>query len=161
MTEPQQQNALLVIDVQTGFDDPRWGRRNNPDCEGNIRRLIAFWRKHARPIVFVRHDSRSPDSPLFADSAGNAFKPEVGGEPDLLVVKHTNSAFYGTPDLRAWLDERGYDAVTVCGITTNHCCETTARPIPNVKSPTRPTRLILPFGRTRICPVSSVMLKPW
>jgi nicotinamidase-related amidase len=45
----------------------------------------------------------------------------------LLVTKQVNSVFYGTPDLHAWLTDAGLDAVTVCGITTNHCCETTVR----------------------------------
>jgi nicotinamidase-related amidase len=44
-----------------------------------------------------------------------------------LVVKHVNSAFYGEPDLHAWLRAREIRAVAICGITTNHCCETTAR----------------------------------
>ena len=38
-----------------------------------------------------------------------------------------NSCFYGTPDLHAWLVERGIERIAICGITTNHCCETTAR----------------------------------
>ena len=37
--------ALVVIDVQKGFDDASyWGPRNNPDCEANIGRLITAWR---------------------------------------------------------------------------------------------------------------------
>ncbi len=38
-----------------------------------------------------------------------------------------NSAFHGTPSLQAWLDAEGVRTFYLCGITTNHCCETTAR----------------------------------
>jgi nicotinamidase-related amidase len=58
---------------------------------------------------------------------GNAFKDIVDGEPDVLVVKHVNSAFYGEPDLHAWLQAAGIRELVISGITTNHCCETTAR----------------------------------
>jgi nicotinamidase-related amidase len=51
----------------------------------------------------------------------------IGGAPDLLVTKHVNSAFHGDPDLAHWLREGGVDAILVCGIQTNMCCETTAR----------------------------------
>jgi nicotinamidase-related amidase len=119
--------ALLIVDVQRAFEDPRWGRRNNPDCERNIEALLAHWRERQRPVVFVRHDSVEPDSPLRRDRPGNAFKDAVTGEPDLLVTKSVNSSFHGEPDLQAWLDGEGIDTIYVCGITTNHCCETTAR----------------------------------
>jgi nicotinamidase-related amidase len=51
----------------------------------------------------------------------------ITGEPDLLVSKQVNSTFHGTPDLDAWLRGRGLAGLVVAGITTNHCCETTAR----------------------------------
>ncbi len=120
--------ALLVIDVQQGFDDgDHWGLRNNPECEANVAALIAHWRATGEPLVYVRHDSDEDDSPLRPDHPGNAFKDVVTGEPDVLVTKRVNSAFYGDPDLHAWLQARGIDALAICGITTNHCCETTAR----------------------------------
>ena len=121
--------ALVVVDVQRGFDDSAyWGTRNNPACEEHIEQLIAHWRARSRPVVFVRHDSRDPQSPLHPGGAGNGFKSVVQGEPDLLVTKQVNSCFHGTPDLDAWLRARkDLDGFVVVGITTNHCCETTAR----------------------------------
>jgi len=77
--------------------------------------------------VFVRHDSDDEVSPLRPDEPGNAFKPEVSGEPDLLVTKQVNSAFHGHPDLHTWLRGEGISEIVICGITTNHCCDTTAR----------------------------------
>jgi len=120
--------ALLVVDVQKGFDDAGyWGPRNNPACEENIAALIAHARDREWPLVYVRHDSQEEHSPLRRDTPGNAFKDVVSGEPDVLISKHTNSSFYGDPDLHGWLQERQIGRLVICGITTNHCCETTAR----------------------------------
>lgn len=123
-----QRPALIVIDVQRGFDDAQfWGPRDNPDCERNISTLLAHWRDRQWPVVFIQHDSEHPDSPLAAGSPGHEFKDVVSGSPDLLVHKSVNSSFYGTPDLDHWLRSEGIEQVVICGITTNHCCETTAR----------------------------------
>ena len=123
----QQTEALLVVDLQRAFDDPAWGPRNNPDCEANVARLVDDFRERGEAVVFIRHDSVEPGSPLAPDHEGNAFKPELTGEPDLLLTKHVNSAFLGEPNLDEWLKERGIDRIAVCGIQTNMCCETTAR----------------------------------
>ena len=127
MSHDLDQTALLVIDVQCGLDDPELGPRNNPNCDANVAALIAAWRSAGRPMVFVRHDSTRPDSPLRPGQPGNDFKPVVSGDPDLLVAKHTNSAFLGKPDLHAWLQGRGITGVAIAGIQTNYCCEATAR----------------------------------
>lgn len=121
-------SALIVIDVQRGFDDAdHWGPRDNPACEANVGALIGVWRERGWPIVFVRHDSASPVSPLRPGQPGNDFKDVVAGTPDLLVTKSVNSSFHGSPDLHAWLQAEGLSQLVVCGISTNHCCETTAR----------------------------------
>jgi nicotinamidase-related amidase len=64
---------------------------------------------------------------LRPNQPGNDFKDIIAGEPDLLVTKSVNSAFYGTPDLYQWLKANDIDSVAICGIQTNMCCETTAR----------------------------------
>ena len=121
-------NALIVVDVQQGFDQlDYWGPRNNPECEDNIRSLLGKWRSEGQPVVLVRHDSVGPTSPLRPGQPGNDFKAGIDGAHDLLISKQVNSAFYGTPDLDTWLKAAEISSVTICGITTNHCCETTAR----------------------------------
>jgi len=121
--------ALIVIDMQRAFDDlDFWGPTTNPDCEANVAALAAAWAASGEPIVVVRHDSVSTGSPLHPGSAGNALVDVVAAiDPALSVSKNVNSAFYGDPDLHAWLSERGIGDLVVCGIQTNMCVETTAR----------------------------------
>ena len=127
MSEDLDRFALVVVDAQQGFDDPSWGPRNNPGCDANIKRLVIEWSRRGRPLVYVRHDSNEEDSPLRPGQPGHDLKPYLAGEPDLLVTKQVNSSFHGSPDLDAWLRGQGIPGLVVCGITTNHCCETTAR----------------------------------
>jgi nicotinamidase-related amidase len=119
--------ALIVVDVQAGFDDPSWGRRNNAEAETNIARLLGTWRGASLPVVIVRHDSTQPTSPLRPGQPGNMLRGFLDGPCDLTVSKSVNSAFYGDPDLHDWLQNQGIHELVICGVTTNHCCETTAR----------------------------------
>ena len=121
--------ALLVVDVQQGFDDAAyWGPRNNPDCEANIAALIGALAGEGSPDRLRPSRLRPrPARRCGPTIRATRSRTSITGEPDVLVSKHTNSCFYGEPDLHGWLQERGITTLVLCGITTNHCCETTAR----------------------------------
>lgn len=119
--------ALIVIDVQEGFDDPVWGRRNNPGAEACIARLLAAWRAARLPIFHIQHMSTSPVSPLRPGQPGNAIKRIAAPLPGEPVLRTTvNSAFIGT-DLEARLRADHIESVVIVGLTTNHCVETSTR----------------------------------
>jgi len=119
--------ALLVIDVQQGFDDPSWGRRNNPALEERVSELLDAWRARQGPVLHARHMSTLPDSPLRPGQRGNEFKP--GAAPrsgEAVIEKRVNSCFIGT-SLDEILRVSDIGGLVIAGLTTNHCVSTTAR----------------------------------
>ena len=119
--------ALLLIDIQQGFLDPRWGERNNPQAEQRAAALLHAWRGAAAPVYHIQHLSLEPESPLRAGGPGAAFQALVqplAHEP--VISKHVNSAFIGT-DLEAQLRGAGVTQLVIAGLTTDHCVSTTTR----------------------------------
>nr|WP_201773832.1 cysteine hydrolase family protein [Ferrimicrobium acidiphilum] len=131
-TEPKlmrSATALLVIDVQRGFDaieDSGVGR-NNPDAIDKIAGLLALFRAEGAAIFHIRHAGTDASSYFRPEGIGFSPKEEAKervGEP--VLVKRVNSAFIGT-DLETRLREVGINTLVICGATTNHCVETTTR----------------------------------
>lgn len=119
--------ALIIIDVQKGFDFDYWGKRNNPQAEENIAKLIALWREKNRRLVFVQHMSNNPKSTLYVGQIGNEYKEIVTPQKDdVLFHKSVHSAFIGTR-LEDYLRENDIKKVVITGIATNFCVSTTAR----------------------------------
>jgi nicotinamidase-related amidase len=124
--------ALLLIDVQEGFKDPKWGRRNNLCAEARIAQVLNTWRVSGRPIIHVQHVSREQASVFAPESPGielQEFARPANGE--LLLQKRVNSAFIGT-ELDSSLKKRGATALVVVGFTTDHCVSSTVRMAANL-----------------------------
>jgi nicotinamidase-related amidase len=119
--------ALLIIDMQQGINDARFGARNNGQAEDNISRLLFRWRQETRPIVHIRHLSRSPHSVFWPGQAGVEFQtrflPENG---EHVIEKNVPDAFVATA-LEQWLKERAIGQVVITGVITNNSVESTAR----------------------------------
>lgn len=119
--------ALLLIDLQRGFDDSSWGRRSTPQLEARVAELLAAWRRSDRPVVHARHMSTVPASPLRPGQPGNDFKEPFAPLPaEAVIEKRFNSCFIGTC-LEVDLRRLGCRTLIIAGLTTNHCVSTTAR----------------------------------
>ncbi len=119
--------ALIVIDVQNGFDHPSWGKRNNPGAEQQIAKLLTAWRSNGLPIYHVQHASTSSEG--FFQEGRHSFEHKELARPlpsEPIYKKSVNSAFIGT-NLEQDLRLAGIDTTVVVGLTTNHCVSTTAR----------------------------------
>lgn len=127
-----QNYALIIIDVQKGFDEPAWGKRNNLNAEKMIAKLLKKWREEKMPIFHIKHDSTDPTSALNPKKAGNAIKNIVKPLPnEPLIIKRVNSAFIHT-DLEKKLLKKGISKIILTGLTTDHCISTTARMAANL-----------------------------
>jgi len=124
--------ALIIIDVQKGFDELKWGKRNNPGAEKNIAKLLKIWRTKQLPIFHIKNNSTETGSPLRPDLPGNAIKDIVSpikNEP--IIIKHVNSSFIGTR-LEKLLRKNNIQNLVVVGLTTDHCVSTTVRMADNL-----------------------------
>ena len=121
--------ALLIIDVQEAFNErvALGHRRNNPDAEANIARLLQAFRQAGLPVFHIHHGSTEPSSLFSPEKSGfavQAFARPLEGEKT--IVKQVNSSFIGTP-LEAELRRASISRLVITGATSNHCVETTTR----------------------------------
>jgi nicotinamidase-related amidase len=124
--------ALVVIDIQKGFNDPYWGKRNNPEFEENAAHTIDTFRKLDLPIFHIQHLSTEKHSPLRPDCAGVEFMPFAEPRPhEQRITKNVNSAFIGT-DLELRLRKHRVAKLFLIGLTTDHCVSTSARMAANL-----------------------------
>ena len=134
--------ALLIIDVQKGFDEfeANGGRRNNPDALARIAGLLAAFRGAGLRVIHVHHASTGPNSVFRPERPGFAAMDAVRPAPgETVIVKTVNAAFIGT-DLEARLRAAGITTLFITGATTNHCVETTTRMAGNLGFDTKLVR---------------------
>ncbi|WPO00623.1 cysteine hydrolase family protein [Pseudomonas sp. MUP55] len=124
--------ALVIIDMQKGMAGASLGRRNNPDAERHIEQLLGAWRQAQRPVIHVRHISRSPGSVFWPGQPGCEFQDAL--QPlahEQVMEKNVPDAFTAT-GLERWLHTRSIRQVVIVGVITNNSVEATARSAGNL-----------------------------
>ena len=120
--------ALIVIDVQESFRArPLWETISNPKIAHQVDRLVRLARETGQLVVWVLHSE---------PGSGDVFDPALGHvrlldeldrrEEEPLIYKTSHNAFT-TTNLQQLLTERGIRELTLCGIRTEQCVETTTR----------------------------------
>jgi nicotinamidase-related amidase len=135
--------ALVIVDLQKGIAS--MGRQLAPYSSETVLKNAAAmaesFRKNNMPVFLVHVVASEKDrlnvvvdenpwasmgqrlpSPDWAD-----FVPELKqSENDIIITKKQWGAFYGT-DLELQLRRRGINTIVLCGISTTHGVESTAR----------------------------------
>ncbi|MFF3371442.1 isochorismatase family protein [Streptomyces sp. NPDC002680] len=121
--------ALIVIDVQESFRaTPLWEAISDPKIADKVNRLVRLARRAGDLVVWVLHSE---------PGSGDAFDPALGHvrlmeelerreDTEPLIHKTSHNSFT-TTNLQQLLTEHGVREVSVCGIRTEQCVETTAR----------------------------------
>lgn len=158
--------ALLVVDMQHGSVDPEVGvgpylRERHPALATyyygrvremvipNIARLLAFFREHARPVIYLTIGFALPDrsdglgllrqidddlkarmahGPLVrVGSPANAVVPALAPHERELVINKTSMGAFNSTALDQVLRNLGATTLVVTGVSTECCVATTAR----------------------------------
>jgi nicotinamidase-related amidase len=119
--------TLIIIDMQQGMNHPKLGRRNNPDAESQMLALLQAWRQAGRPVIHVRHFSRSPDSVFWPEQSGVEYQPAFMPLPGERELRKQVPDAFSASVLQQWLRDDAITQVVIVGVITNNSVESTAR----------------------------------
>lgn len=138
LPDDKSKTCLVVIDLQKGIVSMPTAPHDVKTVISNASDLAKAFRKNGMPVFLVHVASSAgtalrPISDTVMPSRGELpsdwsdIVPELGPEPtDVVITKRQWGAFYGT-DLDLRLRRGGLDTIVLCGISTNHGVESTAR----------------------------------
>ena len=120
--------ALVVIDVQESFRRrDSWAESSNPEIVKPVRRLTEAFRSAGAEVFWILHEE--PGTGGVFDPASGFVRLMDGLEPapDEPVIRKTSHNAFTTTNLQQLLTIAGITELTLCGIRTEQCVETTAR----------------------------------
>ncbi|KAI0815447.1 isochorismatase [Xylaria sp. FL0064] len=134
MATTSPRTALLLIDIQQGFNDSSHTGRSTPDLEANVTKLLAAFRAAENThIIHVAHHSLSETGSFHPSRPGAEFMDFAAPLPGEIVrSKNVNSAFIGT-NLESTIRDLGIQRLVVVGLTTGHCVSTSVRMASNLR----------------------------
>ena len=121
--------ALIVVDIQNDYFPGGAMELVGSDaaCDAAVQ-IKAEYKSKGLPVFMVQHIAQSATATFFlSDTHGVEIHPSLAlTQDDIHVVKHYPNSFRGTI-LQSELQARGITKVTVIGMMTHMCIDTTVR----------------------------------
>lgn len=121
--------ALLIIDVQNDyFPNGKCQLVGAEQALVQIKLILEFFRQNNFPVIHIQHINTRADAIFFLpDTAGAQIHPELAPQPqEHLIIKNTPNSFYQT-ELLSTLKQLSISSLTVCGMMTHMCIDSTVR----------------------------------
>jgi nicotinamidase-related amidase len=121
--------ALLIIDIQNDYFPGGAMALHQPEAAAaNAAKLLSAFRQSGRPVVHMQHVSTRPGATFFLpDTPGVEIHAAVRPLPgETVMQKHFPNCFRETK-LLEHLRGAGIDALTIAGMMTHMCVDTTTR----------------------------------
>ncbi len=121
--------ALLLVDIQQDyFPQGRMELVAPIEASLEAKRLLAYFRKEALPVVHLQHISMKKDATFFLpDTEGVSFHENVRPiVTETIIEKHFPNSFRDT-NLNECLESKGVEELVVCGMMSHMCIDATVR----------------------------------
>ncbi|MBU1228549.1 MAG: cysteine hydrolase [Proteobacteria bacterium] len=122
-------SVLVIIDIQNDYFPGGCMELDGADEAGRVASgVLARFRLAGLPVVHVRHENIRPGSTFFLPGTSGAdIHGSVAPLPgEAVLLKHFPNAFRGT-DLLQVLRDFSATSLTVCGMMTHMCVDTSVR----------------------------------
>jgi len=128
--------GLLLIDLQNDyFPGGRYPLSRPETALENARRVLSAFRAHGLPVFHIQHLNPPGAAFFLTGTSGAEIHAGVAPLPtEPVLVKHAPDSFYET-GLADVLQKSGVDRLTVCGMMTHMCVDTTVRAARNLGIP--------------------------
>lgn len=122
-------NTLIIIDIQNDYFKGGRNELYQPEkAAANAALVLDHYRNKGLPVYHVQHINTREGTTFFLPNTPGAeihemVKPIPG---EKVFVKHTPNSFFST-GLADELIRKGIDQITVCGMMSHMCIDTTVR----------------------------------
>ena len=121
--------ALLLVDIPNDYFPGGKMELCGPlEAAANARKALEAFRSQKLPVIHIRHISERPGSTFFIPGTpGSEIHQSVAPlDSERILIKHFPNSFRET-ELDTLLKEKGIQELSICGMMTHMCIDTTVR----------------------------------